>query len=364
MKRQGSTALGVRDRKSMQRAAGLLRSIAPGGAPSAVFDALRSCAPVIGGLIGVMGERMDGAAISHVVGLPSDVLEGWTSTPLPLLHRMMAPLIPASPGELISDRTAIVGPLREELELLAVMRRAGLGESAGYKVAVRAAPSGRAEHCFVTIALDSGAAFSPSQHEVFGLLQPEIDAALSRMAVPLVAFVPILAQIVEETELGYLCLSQSGGVRELNARAPELARAYLPAARIEGDRGWLQRFAGRTLEETSRGRPWHLVRPDHRGRLEIRAHRLPAGVQGLAEPVTLLVLRESGAPAGEGSQPRAERLTPRQQEVVRQLVMTGRSRKQIAADLGIAYGTLHKHVEHVYSAYGVQSRSELITRLR
>lgn len=363
MKRQNSSALGVRDRKSMRHAAGLLRSIAPGGSPSAVFDALRSCAPVTGGLIGVMAAPISSAAISHVVGLPNDVLEGWTSTPLPLLHRMLAPLVPASPGELISDRTAIVGPWREELELLSVMRGAGLGESAGYKVAVRAAPSGRAEHTFLTLALDSGAAFTPSQREVLRMLQPEIDAALARMAVPLVAAEPMLAQIVEEDELGYMCLSPSGGVIELNARAQELARMYLRAARLDAGRGWLARLAGQLLAETAVDRRCHLTRPDRRARLEIGAHRVPGGVHGMSHPVTLLVLREIEA---AGAEPRWADvgLTPRQQQVARLLVTTSHGYKQIAAELDVAEGTVRKHVERVYRAYGVQSRTELIERTR
>jgi DNA-binding CsgD family transcriptional regulator len=230
-------------------------------------------------------------------------------------------------------------------------------------VAVRATPAGRTEHCFLTVALDGGAAFTAPQREMFRRLQPEIDAALSRMAVPLVASEPILAQIVEETELGYLCLSPSGGVVELNARAHDLVRGYLQAARIEAGRGWLDRCAARMLAETANGRRWHLQRPDGRATMEARAHALPKGAHAVVEPVTLVVLREMVV-ADEEPHLGALRLTPMQRKVAHQLVTTGRSYKEIAAALGIADGTLNKHIEHVYRAVRVQSRPELIARLR
>ena len=357
-----NSALQTRQQRSLRRAIASLRAIPPRGSPAAVFAALRECAPVVGGMIGVMGDPMGGAAMSHVVGLPSGVLEGWTSTPLPLLHRMMAPLIPASPGALVSDRTAITGAFREELALLRVMNSAGLGESAGYKVAVRAAPSGRTEHRFLTVALDAAATFNAAERELFRLLQPDVDAALSRMDVPLVASEPILAQIMEESHLGYLCTSRAGTIVELNARAHELASAYSSSARTEGGRGWLGRFADRMREETTHGRTWHLERPDGHASLTIRAHHLQKGVHAVTEPLTLFLLREDRpVPLPEWA---TGELSPRQRDVARQLATTGHSYKEIALSLGIAEGTLRKHVEQVYRAFDVRSRAELVTRLR
>ena len=348
---------------TLRSAVARLQAIPLGGAPSAVFAALRECAPVVGGMIGVLGDPMSGATISHVVGLPGGVLEGWTSTPLPILQRIMSPLVPASPGDLIPDRTALTGPLRDQVALLDVMRGAGLGESAGYKVAVRPTPSGRTEHRFLTLALDGDAAFTAADRELFRLLQPQIDATLSRMDVPLVASEPILAQIVEEGRLGYLCTSYAASIVELNARAHELSHAYLSAARVEGGRGWLGRFADRMLAETTGGQTWHLPRPDGCASLAISAFHLTKGTHAVAEPLVLLLLREEAAalflPGGA-----AEVLSPRQREVGLQLARTGRSYKEIAAHLGISEGTVRKHVEHVYRAFGVSSRAELQARLR
>jgi DNA-binding CsgD family transcriptional regulator len=49
-------------------------------------------------------------------------------------------------------------------------------------------------------------------------------------------------------------------------------------------------------------------------------------------------------------------LTDREVEVLR-LLARGRSKKQIAAQLGIAEGTVHTHVVHVYEKIGVSSRA-------
>jgi DNA-binding CsgD family transcriptional regulator len=58
-----------------------------------------------------------------------------------------------------------------------------------------------------------------------------------------------------------------------------------------------------------------------------------------------------------------EGLTHRQREVAHLLVTTSLSYKQMAAFLDIAEGTLRKHVEKAYRAFGVHTRAELIERM-
>lgn len=345
--------------EQVRRAARALEKVPVGSAPEVVFDALRPCAPVVGGLIGVMKPEATGSVISHVVGLPGDVLEAWANTPLAHLHRMMAPLLSAQPGELISDRMAITGPFREQLTLLEVLGSAGLGESAGYKVAAGRQPDGRSEHRFLTFALDSSESFSPAQREMFRLLHPVLAATLTRIALPILPHQPLFAQFVEERHMGFLCLSTSLGIVELNDRAHELAQQCLRSARVAAGRGWLARLAERAMIETSGGRSWCLERQDNRARVEIEVipldrHAHPSS-QALPSNGDLIVLtvRERCLP---------ERgLSPRQQQVANLLINTGLSYKEIAAELGIAEGTVRKHVEKVYRAYGVQSRPELMS---
>jgi DNA-binding CsgD family transcriptional regulator len=201
------------------------------------------------------------------------------------------------------------------------------------------------------------------QQQMFRRLHPEIEAALLRMAVPLVACDSLLAQIIEQDERGYLCLSKAGSVVELNARASVLLRGYVRAACIEDGRGWLDRFIARMLAETAGRRTWQLERPDGRASLGIRAHRLLKDVHAVPEPLTLVELQETEATCSELRWGDVH-LSAKQREVACQLVMTGRSQKEMAAELRIAVRTLYKHVDHVYRAYRVRSRSELVARLR
>ncbi|HWN67095.1 MAG TPA: LuxR C-terminal-related transcriptional regulator [Haliangium sp.] len=345
---------GHRDRRSVERARRLLKAVSVGGSPAELFEALRACAPVAGGLIGTMGAGMTGSMISHVVGLPGDVLEEWAATPLAHLRLMMEPLIPAKPGDLISDRMAITGSFREKLSLLRVLGSAGLGESAGYKVAVRTSPSGKQEHSFLTVALEGREVFTPAQREIFRRLHPMIEAALARMALPLVAREPFHMQVLEEDRIGYLCLSNTGAVIELNERAHVLARQYSRVAHVEGGRGWLARFAEQVLMQTRGRRAWSL-RHDNGARVEIRVYRVSKEYYPVGQDLVLVELHEV-ALACDG-------LTPRECEIAHFLVLTGLSQKQIADKLGISEGTLRKHAQSIFDCFGVHSRPELIELL-
>lgn len=57
-------------------------------------------------------------------------------------------------------------------------------------------------------------------------------------------------------------------------------------------------------------------------------------------------------------------LTPRQHDVAMLLIGTGLSYKEIAAHLAVSEGTIRKHTEHIYRAFGVHSRPELTITLR
>src|SRR5262249_2852199 len=53
-------------------------------------------------------------------------------------------------------------------------------------------------------------------------------------------------------------------------------------------------------------------------------------------------------------------LTERELDVLRRIV-AGRSNKEIAADLGIAEGTVKTHVNHVLDKLGVHDRTQAVT---
>jgi LuxR family maltose regulon positive regulatory protein len=59
------------------------------------------------------------------------------------------------------------------------------------------------------------------------------------------------------------------------------------------------------------------------------------------------------------AQPLVEPLTARELEVLR-LIATGRSNKEIAAELIVALSTVKKHINHIYGKLGVKSRTQAI----
>ncbi|WP_437303829.1 response regulator transcription factor [Sorangium sp. So ce388] len=357
------------DQRHFEQTRRLLENISVQGAPEAIFDALAQCAPIVGGLVGSVRAGV-GAAVSHVVRLPARVFEGYISTPEEHLARMLSPLYDAPPGALISDTQAITGRFREELRLLADLRAAGLGETAGYKLATNPSGSSGAEHCFLTFALDRRQKFTARHRRLLARLLPAVQEALERIKVPLIPSQSILAQIVDEDTLGFLCVKRALRLVELNQRAHTLITRYLPDVRIEGGRGMLDRFVARAIEQTRGGRTWPVIGAQGSA-IEISTMLLAKEAHAICEDVYLIRIREFAAasaarPLGEsGLTPLEETgLTAKQLAVARRLCSTGDSYKQCAHELNIALGTMRTHTQNIYRRLKVQSRAELTARFR
>jgi DNA-binding NarL/FixJ family response regulator len=102
---------------------------------------------------------------------------------------------------------------------------------------------------------------------------------------------------------------------------------------------------------------------------EPRPHRAALGVEqagaeiegaahaGALDPDAVgAVCAVAGAPIRPMAREWPDGLTDREVEVLR-LLAHRRSKKQIAAELGIAPGTVHTHVTHVYQKTGVSTRA-------
>lgn len=101
------------------------------------------------------------------------------------------------------------------------------------------------------------------------------------------------------------------------------------------------------------------------GQLMLKAIDLVLAGGRYVPPDVLRAIRgAAGAlPAGAGSSSDSADVTPRQREILA-LLTQGLPNKVIAARLGIAEATVKMHVTALLRAYGVQSRSELLVRLR
>lgn len=350
------------DRKRIDAATRALQRVPVQGSPEGVLDALARCAPIACGVVGTMGGRESTSIVSHLIRLPSDVSDGWATTPRAHLARMLAPLVPASPGTLISDTESITGQFREELELLQRLRAAGLGEAAGYKVSARPTEAGARAHRFMTFALDDGQTFTREHHHLLAQLQPGIHAALDRLWVPLVASQSILAQIVEEQTIGFMCLSKSRAIVEVNERLHLLVMRFLRAAHVEDGHGALIRFAERALNETMGQRIWCLKHEDGSTQVNISTHHLAKESHVIGEDLQLVMMQEMLLPRLEknplgGVVPLVNQ-TPRltaalrelddvEQKIVVAMVTTKVPNKQIAIEMGIGFRAFEKRIQRI-----------------
>ena len=312
-------------------------------------------------MLGTMGSAQPTDTHSHAVSLPDDVLESWATTPGEQLQVMMSPLILAAPGDLISDRDAIRGPLRERLALLHVLDGAGLGETAGYKVAQESPRIGQTQTRFLTLALERGQSFTRDHRSLLSQLQPHIAATLALLDLPLLAHKCIRSQIPEEVNRGYLCVNADGVPVEFNRRASDLANRYATVLGYAPTRGWLSRFAAWIAEPTSVTNPRKLWNDDYTARLTIRSHRLGKESHHLGQDLTLVTLDED-RPI-ERLLAVAPGLRGRPLEAACHLAFGGCTNQEIAECMGISPKTVSRHLETVYEAAGVNSARELQSKL-
>jgi DNA-binding CsgD family transcriptional regulator len=333
--------------------------------PSALFDAIRRCVPLSAGLFSIIRPSAPDAFVTHAVGLPQDVFESWLSTSPEQLARTLAPVIASPAGGLWRDSETIVGEQREQLAVLRKLDDAGLGEGAGYKVLQRPLPGQDDEHFMIALIMERGDPIPERSEALLGALNPAIRAAVLRLGLLIVAREPILAQIVEEQSLGYICVSLRGAVLEANRRAHHLVLRYRDAGGIHGQQRVIADFAQRAREAVAGRRSWYLGATNPASLLEVNAHRLAKETHALPEDVILLVLKEIIAPPAVAESPPALRLlTPRQREIAFLLARTGYSYKQIADRLGLSEATARKHGENVHRTLRVHSRAELAALLK
>jgi DNA-binding NarL/FixJ family response regulator len=87
-------------------------------------------------------------------------------------------------------------------------------------------------------------------------------------------------------------------------------------------------------------------------------------VHGGGAPMTSNIARkvvQSFKRVAPVARPAAENLSPREVDVLNYLVK-GFSYKETAEAMGISYGTVHSHIEHIYHKLHVQSRAQAVAR--
>ncbi len=340
----------------------------PAGAPASdVFDAIRPCIPLAAGLFCIIRPNAPDALMSHASRVPQKVFESWIGTSTEQAERTLKPIVMSRPGDLWRDSQTLSGAQREQLEVLRELKRAGLGEGAGYKILERPTPWQGLEHYMLAFLMESGQAVPERSQVMLAALNPAIRAAVLRIGLMLLARSSILAQLVEDDANGYVCISRSGAVIEANRRAHDLVMRYRDVAGVIGRRGAVTDFAMRAREMTGAQRAWHLRTSMPSALLEVKAYQLAKESHDLPEDVVLVMLKELVAPVAAPPSfglSALEKLTRRQREIALLFIRTGDSYKQLADKLGISEGTVRTHVQAIYKRLGIHSRPELVALVR
>jgi len=337
-----------------------LMNVSTDGAPKAVFDALRTCTPIVGGLIGTFSRGGLDAIVSHTVGLPDNVIEAWFDAPPEQLKMMMAPIMSAAGGQLITQ--SMTPAMREKLDVARVMTAANLGESAGYRVSDTQSTARRM--MFLTFALDDKVQFTPRDHIMLDLLREDIHAALNRLRVPVISSQSITAQIMENRHLGFvLVTSKTAQCIEMNFRARELVTKFAPSARVERGKYDVSSFAMRAVFETRSKDAWVIPHVDGIGKLEVTVHELKKEEHAIGTDMWLVMMEETEYPQQVGIFA-GFALTAREEEIAVFLVETGLSYKEIADRLGTQYHTVRTQISSIYKKCSVHSRNELVATLK
>jgi DNA-binding CsgD family transcriptional regulator len=190
-------------------------------------------------------------------------------------------------------------------------------------------------------------------------LNPALRAAVLRLSLPIVGRVPFQAQLLEERRQGYICFSLQGRLVEANRRAHDLVARYQIAAQIRGRRKAVAAFGERACALTPGDTPWVLPASEPGSWLQVTTHRMSREAYDLMEDVLLVVMEELIVPQPSSEPPEEHGpFTPAEWKVVRLLLGTGGSHKEIAHQLGRSPRTVDTHMDHIYKKAGVHSAGE------
>lgn len=113
------------------------------------------------------------------------------------------------------------------------------------------------------------------------------------------------------------------------------------------------------LEAFQAGAAGYVLKHASRGELVEAIHRAGRGERLLTQDLLIQTLQQLGTMPAPASL--ADRLTPREREVLR-LLAQGRTNRQIGQCLGISPGTAKNHVERILTKLGVSDRTQAAAR--
>lgn len=346
--------------EALKEAVSRLKKIPAGADARLILDAISSAIGCEAAMLSAFSADSPHAMSARPLGLPSELLHGWLSTTPEYFTSALVPVVQLPEGAFWCQSDTVMRTSRGGLQVLNDLDSHGLGQGAGYKLTERRTPDGGVDYTFLALMTARGRLFSPQAGVLLNVLQPHLQQAIERLSLPLIPTIPILRQIVEDNQQGYIALSTSFHVVELNRRAHDIAMLYRTELGLTRDKYIINDLTERLAGGTAKGRV--IMRGDGLEMLDIKAHRLKKEAHSIPEDIILITLRTIEIPAQELSlpdRPRFRLLTPAQRRVADLLLDSGFSRKEIASEMGISEGTVRTHMQKLYRRLGVRSRAEL-----
>lgn len=163
----------------------------------------------------------------------------------------------------------------------------------------------------------------------------------------------------------WACLfaAEAARCRDGGSRRPDLWQEAVSRT-TDADMPWERALCGYRLAQSllftsgNRPRASAALRDAARTAERLGATPLLAAIEALARQAHIALAEPAEARAGDGSPPALGHLTPREEEVLRQLV-AGRTYSEIARSLFISDKTVSTHVSHLLRKTGTSTRIEL-----
>ncbi|MDI1451539.1 helix-turn-helix transcriptional regulator [Polyangium sp. 6x1] len=330
----------------------------------AIFDAIRHVFPFAGGLVEAINSASSTEPLHAVYHVPDSFLLSraqHVAIDLAIPFALHLPVGIAARGA-----DALPGRLFMEHQYSQIMYpHYGFSNVSGI-VITKSARGGEVELDVIWLFTETNARL-PTWRDarLLELVHRDIQQTICRLRIPLLPHEPIRYQIMREQRVGYMLVGPGGAIREANRRAALLAHHYTPMDTPLKMR--LTELLARVhATPPCSDRPVRYLHGSNgAGFLEVGTHKLTKETHAIDEDLVLVEMREIPLPEGSfgGSRMLLEKLTPRQREVALLLSKSDLSYKEIANALELKEGTARKHVEHIYRALRVQSRSELIILL-
>ena len=348
MKGQPQLYYSERQRRRFTQAQSALNAIPMGASPDLLFTALQPIVPIAAGML-------ETADLSEPTNISDSIFHMDDSFVNCLFETInddpTLPVFLATPEGCFRRETDVLDRAQLDFPLYGIMEKLGLAKPSFHKIKM-----GRRKAQYLLVFQERGSRYlADTECKLVERLHPEIRQAVARLSLPFSSENSLLAQLVDDASAGYLCVDRNGDVKLINTQA--MALLSLAWAPKRASLALATEFCRSILLRHSREPAWNETVVAYQGTLlDVTLAQIPPSQAG-AFQYCLVIEKLNGVETTR--LPLLNSLTPREAELVAWLVDSDRNAVDLSSNLGIAPGTLRKHIEKIYGKLRVHSRLEL-----